>query len=114
MTPTEIEAMIENLNTRMSGIEQILPTLATKDDLKVFATKDDLQVFATKEDLKRFATKEDLREGLEATLSESQHSPRALFEDLKGDVGLLAEHLAHISLRLDHVARVVDRLDRRT
>jgi uncharacterized protein (DUF2345 family) len=42
-------------------LEQILSTLATKDDLKAFATKDDLKTFATKDDLKAFATKDDLK-----------------------------------------------------
>ena len=164
MTPSDVEAMLSNLDARTTRIEQILPTLATrqdlsdsirvlatredlkafatkedlkrfatkddlkrfatKDDLKRFATKDDLKRFATKEDLKRFATKEDLkrfatkedlkafatkddlREGLAATLAESKHYTRVLFEDLKGDIQLLAEHLVRVS-------DVVERLDRR-
>jgi len=173
MTPRDVDAMLSNLDARTTRIEQILPTLATrqdlsdsirvlatkddlkrfatrddlkrfatkddlkrfatkddlkrfatkddlkrfatkedlkrfatKDDLKGFATKDDLKRFATKEDLKRFATKDDLREGLAATLAESKHYTRVLFEDLKSDIQLLAEHLVHVS-------EVVERLDRR-
>lgn len=56
-----IEQHVQNLDTRLTGVEQILPTLATKDDLKAFATKDDLKAFATKDDLKAFATKDDLK-----------------------------------------------------
>lgn len=33
MAPSDLEAMIRNLNTRTTAIEQILPTLATKEDL---------------------------------------------------------------------------------
>ena len=119
MTPRDVDAMLSNLDARTTRIEQILPTLATrqdlsdsirvlatKDDLKRFATRDDLKRFATKEDLKRFATKDDLREGLAATLAESKHYTRVLFEDLKSDIQLLAEHLVHVS-------EVVERLDRR-
>jgi hypothetical protein len=88
MTPSELEAMVKNLNTRTTTIEQILPTLATKEDLKAFATK------------------EDLRQGLAATLAEAKQFTLVLYEDLKGDIRLLVEHLAH-------VVHVVDRLDRR-
>ena len=35
MTPSEMEEAIKNLNARTSTIEQILPTLATKDDLRL-------------------------------------------------------------------------------
>jgi hypothetical protein len=97
MTSSELEAMVKDLNTRTTAIEQILPTLATKDDLKAFATKDDL---------KAFATKEDLRQGLAATLAEAKQFTLVLYEDLKDDIGLLSEHLAH-------VMQVVDRIDRR-
>jgi len=51
----------KKINTRLGRIEQILPTVATKDDLKGFATKDDLKGFATKDDLKEFPTKDDLK-----------------------------------------------------
>lgn len=110
MTPRDVEAMLSNLDARTTRIEQILPTLATRQDLnnsiRVLATRDDLQRFATKDDLKAFATKDDLREGLAATLAESKHYTRVLFEDLKSDIQLLAEHLVHVS-------EVVERLDRR-
>ena len=61
MDQIEIEALVKNIDGRTKRIEQILPTLATKDDLKPFATKDDLKPFATKDDLKAFPTKDDLK-----------------------------------------------------
>ncbi len=110
MTPREVEAMLSNLDARTTRIEQILPTLATRQDLKDsirdLATKGDLKRFATKDDLKAFATKDDLREGLAATLAESKHYTRVLFEDLKSDIQLLAEHLFRVS-------EVAEGLDRR-
>lgn len=51
MTHTEMEEALNNCDRRLSAIEQILPTLATKQDLERFATKQDLERFATKEDL---------------------------------------------------------------
>ena len=52
MTATEMEEVLKNLDRRLTNVEQILPTLATKGDLKIYATKEDLKAFATKEDLK--------------------------------------------------------------
>ena len=114
MNESRIEAALQKLDERVDRIEQILPTLATKSDLmgfptkddpKGFATKDDLKVFATKDDLKAFATKDDLKQGLASTLAESKLYTRVLFEDLKSDIGLLAEHLAHVSEVVDEIAR---------
>ena len=78
MTPSEVETMLENLNTRTTAIEQILPTLATKDDVR--------------EAIRDLPTKADLKDGLAETLAGS----RALFEEVKGDYRLLAEHLANV------------------
>ncbi len=52
MDQYEIETLIKNIDDRTSRIEQILPTVATKEDLNAFATKEDLNAFATKEDLR--------------------------------------------------------------
>ena len=104
-----------NLDRRLSNVEQILPTLSTKDDLKAFstkddlkafATKDDLQAFATKDDLQAFATKEDLKvfatkdelNALETTLRgeirETRRHMDVIGESLRGDIQLIAENLA--------------------
>ena len=92
MSPVDVLAMVKKLDRRTSAIEQILPTLATKEDLKAFATKEDLKAFATKDDLKAFATRDDL--------DEVKRMVRVLHEDLKSDIGLLAEHLANVMTRL--------------
>ena len=66
----DLAATLQNLDTRLANVERILPTLATKDDLrgmhtagdpKGFATREDLQAFAMKDDLQAFATKDDLK-----------------------------------------------------
>lgn len=87
MTPTEMKDVLKNLDLRVGRIEQILPTLATKDDLKAFATK---------EDLKAFATKEELKVGLE----EVKRHALMLHEQTREDIRLLAAHVADISQRL--------------
>ncbi len=83
MSPVDVLAMVKKLDQRTSAIEQILPTLATKEDLKAFATKDDLKAFATRDDL-----------------DEVKRMVRVLHEDLKSDIGLIAEHLAEVMTRL--------------
>jgi hypothetical protein len=62
MPKSETATLLKNLDHRVAVIEQVLPTLATKDDLKGFPTEEDPKGFAMKADLERFATKEDLRE----------------------------------------------------
>ena len=74
MSPVDVLAMVKKLDRRTSAIEQILPTLATKEDLKAFATKEDL------DEVKRMV--------------------RSFHEDLKSDIGLLAEHLVDVMTRL--------------
>ena len=65
MTRTEMEDVLRSLDLRVGRIEQILPTLATKEDLK-----------------------------------EVMSHSRMLFEQLRGDIQLLAGHVADISQRL--------------
>ena len=123
MNNTVIAKHLKNLDHRLTRVEQILPTLATKqdlgvfstkddlnafatkddlkafatkDDLKAFATKDDLNAFATKEDLNAFATKEDLRSGLDRLRLDVQ----ILLEHQDGKIQLLAEHLLAIKTKL--------------
>jgi len=86
MTQTEMEQVLESLDRRLSRVEQILPTLATKDDLKGFATKEDLNALAARLDTVR----DDLR----------LHT-QVLFESLRDDVRLVAEGVAHLTSRLE-------------
>ena len=61
MARSVVRTLLENLDRRVGVIEQKLPTLATKDDLKGLATKEELQSLATKEELRGLATKEEVR-----------------------------------------------------
>jgi hypothetical protein len=127
----ELEQVVRNVNDRVSRIEQVVPTLATKEDLKVFATKEDLKAFATKEDLKAFATKEDLKafatkEDLKAFPSreeireEGDRTRRhfdAVAERLEGHIQLIAEGQVALQQQFDgfktEVRRDISGLDRR-
>ncbi len=105
MTATEMEDVLKNLDRRLTNVEQILPTLATKDDLKAFATKDDLTAFATKDDLKAFATKEDLkayatRQEMKELFAEAKRHALILFEQTQEKLEIIATHVADMSQRL--------------
>lgn len=102
MTPTEMEQQFEMIDRRLAGIEQILPTLATKADLERYATKADLERYATKADLERFATKADLAEGLA--------QQRAFTEALRHEVRTVAEGLAALTVTVGAIHHTLDTL----
>lgn len=77
MTPAEIETMLEHLHARTIRIEQVLPTLATKQDLGAVEAR------------------------LDARIDALSRQMLVLHEDLKSDVRLLAEHLARVLERLN-------------
>ena len=102
----ELEQVVQNVDRRLSRIEQILPTLATKDDLKAYATKDDLKALATKDDLKAYATKEDLRayatrDDLKAEGEVTRQHFNAVAERLESQIQLIAEGQVGLQERFD-------------
>ena len=70
--------LLKNLDRRLTNVEQISPTLATKEALKAFATK------------------EELTQGL----SEVRAHAVMLFEQTQEQLGIIATHLADIFQRL--------------
>ena len=96
MTATEMEDVLKNLDRRLTNVEQILPTLATKEDLKVFATKEDLKAYATKEDLKAYATRAEMKE----LFADAKRYTLVLFERTQEQLEIIAAHVADISQRL--------------
>jgi hypothetical protein len=107
---------LENLDRRLAGVEQILPTLTTKEELRAaieslatkeelraavapLATKEELRAavapLATKEDLNTLATKEDLNTlATREELRELRRHMDVLNESLRGDIHLIAAHVA--------------------
>jgi hypothetical protein len=97
MRPMEdnvIATHLENLDQRLGRIEQILPTLATKDELKTLATKEELKTLATREELKTLATKEELRTAIADAVAPlaTKEELRAEHDRLRLDVRILLEH----------------------
>jgi hypothetical protein len=68
----EIEDHFANLDRRLDRIEQILPTLASKDDLQAFAD--------------RFLS------ALATAFEDAHRHARTLHEDLVGKIKVLGEH----------------------
>ena len=124
MRAEQMDQRVGNCERRLDRIEQILPTLATRDDLRVaiapLATKEELRaavaLLATKEELRAavalLATKEELRaaiaplatkEELRHAVSESEQRLRVHFdvvaESLRHQIQLLAEAVAVLSER---------------
>lgn len=71
-----IATHLEHLDRRLTRVEQILPTLATKDDLRTLATKDELR--------------REIREEGER----SRRHMDVIAESLRSDIQLIAEHVA--------------------
>jgi len=94
MTATRMEDVLKNLDRRLTNVEQILPTLATKEDLKVLATKEDLTACATKEELKA------LRHEVHELFSDARRHASVLFEQTQEQLEIIATHVADISQRL--------------
>ena len=100
MDATMIDEHLENIDRRLTRLEQILPTLATKDELKTLATKEDLRT-AIADAVAPLATKEELREEgerlrrhMDDVEERSRRYMDVLTESLREDIHLIAAHVA--------------------
>ena len=98
MTAAQMEDVLKNLDRRLTNVEQILPTLATKEDLKAFATKEDLKPYPTKEDLKQEL--KSVRQEMKELFSEGRRHALILFERTQEQLEIIAAHVADMSQRL--------------
>jgi len=103
-----IATHLENLDRRLAKVEQILPTLATKDELKTLATKDELKTLATRDELQAaiapLATKEELhategalRVEIRDAAEQSRRHMTVLIEHQDTKLQLLAEHVLSLT-----------------
>jgi hypothetical protein len=123
MSENQNAVEFKKINIRLDRIEQILPTLATKDDIKGMPTQDDPKGFLTKEDLKVIPTVDDpkgfaMTAQLKAESQETRRFMMVLHEDLKADIRVLAEGLADMNRALvghDHpdIRADINRIDLR-
>ena len=101
----EMESLLRTVDTRLLRVEQILPTLATKSDVQDLRS----DVTLLKSDVQ--GLKDDMR-AFRADVDTSHRRLMVLYEDLKGDIRLLAEHLADQMHRMSDMSDVLRRLDR--
>ena len=97
MVRASVAAQLENLDQRLVRVEQILPTLATKEDLRR-EIQLAIEPLATKEEL--LATKQELRLEIREEGERSRRHMDVVSEALRSDIQLLAEHLAHIATKV--------------
>jgi len=133
MQPEPLEQVVRNVDARLTRLEQILPTLATKAELKEavapLATRDEMHA-AIAEAVAPLATKAELREAIAEAIAplatkvemreEGERTRRhfdVVAERLEGHIKLLAE--GHAALRDDvrdmrsEVKTDIAQLDRR-
>lgn len=90
MEQHEIETHIKKIAGRTERIEQILPTLATKEDLKAFATKEDLKAYATKDDLKAYPTRNEVKTMIQEEGERTRRHFDVVAEEIKASVEKIA------------------------
>jgi hypothetical protein len=123
MDTTMIDEHLENIDRRLTRIEQILPSLATKAEIATLATKAEIATLATKAEIATLATKAEIAtlatKAEIATLATKAELAAAvaplatkdnigelrrymdiLNEDQRSNTRLLAEHLAVLASRL--------------
>ncbi len=134
MSESPLEEVVRNVDRRLAVVEQILPTLATREELHAaiaaaiapLATREELQAaiapLATREELRAaiapLATREELqaavaplptREEMHAAIRAEGESSRlyarTLYEDLRDDNRIILEHLIALSARVDALAQ---------
>jgi hypothetical protein len=137
ISPADMERVVKNLDLRVRQTEQILPTLATKEDVRTaiseavapLATKEEVRTaisqaiapLATKEELRAaiapLATRAELHAAIAAESERTRTFVRVMIESVRDDIRLLAE--GHVALRQDmaefrsEVNIKFDRLDAR-
>jgi len=120
MDAMPLEDVVRNCDLRFDRIEQILPTLATKAELRAeiqaaiapLATKADLELLATKADLEAaiaplatkaelepLATRAEMRAEIRAESAETRRFMKVLIEDLRGEIRLTMEGLVDLDAR---------------
>jgi hypothetical protein len=101
-----IATHLGNLDRRLANVEQILPTLATKEELKTLATKEELKTLATREELKTLATREELH----ATEAALRAEIRGASEESRRHMTMLIEHQdTKLQLIAEHVLSLMDK-----
>ena len=116
MDADRMEAAIENIDTRLARVEQILPTLATREELRAAiqsAVASAVAPLATREELHAaiqaaiapLATRAEMYAAIKEEGERSRRHTDVLIEDVRDDNRLILEHLIALSARVDALAQ---------
>ena len=123
MIDDDVKQQFKNLDDRLSRVEQILPTLATKTDLTALATKAEVALLATKAEVALLATKAELAAAIAPLATKAELAaaiaPLATRAELREDgektrrhMDVIAEHLiGQMAMRYESHTRHTERLD---
>jgi hypothetical protein len=108
MEMPEIEQVVRNIDRRLERVEQILPTLATREELQAaiapLATREEMHA-AIQAAVAPLATREEVR----AEARETRRHFDVVAESLHDDIRLVAEGLVALGAKFDRFRRRVDR-----
>jgi hypothetical protein len=99
MAKANAAVQLENRYQRLVRVEQILPTLATKDDLRREIDRA-IEPLATKEELQRAIAPLATRTELFEVRDELRRHMDVIREALQSDIQLIAEHVARIATKV--------------
>ncbi len=108
----DLAIRLRNIDERTARIEQVLPTLATRDDFNAFPTRDDLKAFATRDDLKAFPTRDDLKafatkDDLERCATKDDLTRYATLDDIRAEGDLTRQHFNAVAERIEERVRLI-------
>jgi hypothetical protein len=101
MIPTDMEQVLENLDRRLARIEQILPTLATKEELQAVGTRAQAQIESLHDDVRIIAEGYQSLDGNARTLHSNVRSLHSDVRSLHSDVRSLTHGLTSLTTRLE-------------
>jgi hypothetical protein len=100
--------MVKNIDARVSRIEQYLPVLATREELRAalaeLPTRDEMHA-AIAAATAPLATRDEMHVAIKAEGDRARQHATMLFEDLREDNRLILGHLLALSARVDALAR---------
>lgn len=117
MNLEEIEHKLMDLDHRVDRIEQILPTLLTRDGFKTamekVATKEDLDGLRTGTKAEIEALRSEVQIAFVKHSSEIRRHFDVVAESLRSDIRLIADGHSYFLGRLDRIDQRLDAIERR-
>ena len=112
MAQRALEQRVENVERRVTSLEQILPTLATKADLE-----EAIAPLVTRAELQAAIEPLATKAGVKAEAEQSRRHFDVVAEGLRADIRMVAEGVVALQARVDaqhmDVKGVLDQHDRR-